>query len=410
MTRSESSRRRAERPGERIDRPVARVVREGGLWRIRSLGVARQVLRARRVTTQAGFTAEWIPTGWLRHHPILLSDGPSHDQQRAAVGRFLAPKVVAARYGALMEHHADALLADVDADGFDLDAVALHYSVAVTAQIVGLTNSPVPAMARRLESLFRQPPFDLAKPRLGRTPSQWASAAATGLIPVVRFYLADVRPAIRERRRRPVGDIISHLIAEGYTGADILVECLTYGTAGMVTTREFITMAAWHLLDDAPLAARYRAAELSERLAILNEILRLEPVVGHLYRRARSSVTLTEGERSWTVAEGDLLDVDIRQANADPDLFGDDALQLCPGRALPPGVNPAGLAFGDGAHRCPGQPLATREADVLLCRLLDREPVVVTEPTIGWDDLVAGYTLRGLRLTFTASDRGRSHP
>ena len=49
--------------------------------------------------------------------------------------------------------------------------------------------------------------------------------------------------AVRSRRRNPRRDIISHLLEQGYNQADILVECVTYGTAGMVTTREFITMA-----------------------------------------------------------------------------------------------------------------------------------------------------------------------
>ena len=391
--------RRSSRAGER---EVPRVAQEGGLWRIRSLPVARQVLRARRETTQTGFTAEWIPKGWLRHHPILISDGPLHDEQRAKVARFLAPKVVSDRYLSLMERRADALLEGRGGQEFSLDELALLYSVEVTGHVVGLTESAVPAMARRLVSFFRQPPFDLARPRLGRTPRQWALAAANGLVPLVRFHLADVRPAIRKRRRRPADDIISHLIAEGYTDADILVECLTYGTAGMVTTREFITMAAWHLLDNESLADRYRAAERAERLAILNEVLRLEPVVGHLYRRATAPFTLTEGDQSWDVAAGDLLDVGVRQANADPDAVGADALSLRPGRRLPAGVNEAGLSFGDGAHRCPGQPLAILEADVLLTRLLAREPALVGEPTLGWDDLIAGYTLRGLRVRLDA--------
>ena len=71
-------RRRSSRAGER---EVPRVALEDGLWRIRSLPVARQVLRARRETTQAGFTAEWIPKGWLRHHPILISDAPAVDRK-----------------------------------------------------------------------------------------------------------------------------------------------------------------------------------------------------------------------------------------------------------------------------------------------------------------------------------------
>jgi cytochrome P450 len=393
--------RRATRPGE-PDEP--RVERDGAVWRIRSLAVARQVLRARDRTTQAGFTAEWIPKGRLKHHPILISDGPLHDEQRSKVGRFFAPAVVAERYTARMEDCADRLLARADsAGGCRLDDLALDYSVEVTADVVGLTDSPVHTMARRLVTFFNQPPLDITKPDLGRTPGQWARAAANGLLPIVRFYLADVRPAIRTRRRAPRTDVISHLIAEGYTNADILVECVTYGTAGMVTTREFISMACWHLLQQPALRERYLVAGQPERFAILNEIIRLEPVVGHLYRRAQREFEVAEGERTWTVRPGDLLDICVRQANADPEAVGDGPLDLCPGRPLPSGVNPAGLSFGDGAHRCPGQPLAMLETDVLLTRLLAREPRLTSEPTLGWDNLIEGYWLRGFDLAFGRS-------
>ena len=157
-------------------------------------------------------------------------------------------------------------------------------------------------------------------------------------------------------------------------------------------------MAAWHLLGNRPLRERYLAAWQPERFAILNEIMRLEPVVGHLYRRAQGAFDIADGDGTWTVAQGDLLDLCIRPANADPELVGNDPLDLCPGRPLPTGVNQAVLSFGDGAHKCPGQPLAILESDVLLTRLLAREPTISSEPTLEWDDLIEGYQVRGLEL------------
>jgi len=38
---------------------------------------------------------------------------------------------------------------------------------------------------------------------------------------------------------------------------------------------------------------------------------------------------------------------------------------------------------------------------VLLTRLLARGPVVVSEPTLGWDDLIEGYFLRDFELRLT---------
>ena len=390
--------RRAHRDGE-TDGPAVEKV--PGIWRIRSHAAARQVLQARDATSQAGFTAEFVPRGRLKHHPILFSDGPLHDEQRRKVGRFFAPAVVEARYGPLMASSAEALVGEAVSKGRCLvDDLALLYSVEVTRQVVGLTNSSTKGMARRLVSFFNQPPFDITKPDLGRTRRQWAMAALNGLGPIVRFYAADVRPAIRARRRQPQEDVLSHLIAEGYSDLDILVEALTYGTAGMVTTREFISMALWHLLTTPDLLAAYQAADADARVGILTEIIRLEPVVGHLYRRMQVDMVVADGDTTRTLPAGDLVDLCVRPANADPAAVGPDPLTLCPARPLARGVHPAGLSFGDGAHRCPGQPLAMRETEVLISRLLREQPRLLAEPRLEWDDLVAGYCLRGFEIAF----------
>ena len=59
----------------------------------------------------------------------------------------------------------------------------------------------------------------------------------------------------------------------------------------------------------------------------------------------------------------------------------------------------AGLAFGDGEHRCPGAGVALAEAEVFLDRLL-RVPGLRLErvPDISWNPLVTGYELRGCEL------------
>lgn len=394
----EPVRRRAVPPGGQ-DGP--RLERSGQMWRIRSLETARQVLRARDATVQAGFTAEQIPRGIFRRHPILISDGALHDEQRRSLARLFAPAKVPDRYGSLIEERAERAIASAVARGeVRLDELALHYAVAVTAEVVGLTASPVPAMARRLEAFFRQPPADYSKPRYGRTRRQQMLAAQRGLLPVLRLYLADVRPALREHRRRQQDDVIGHLLAEGASTADVLVECVTYGTAGMVTTREFIAMACWHLLEHPRLAARYLEAGETERFAILEEILRLEPVVGHLYRRVQAPLTVHDSDTAHELRPGDLVDVDVRAANLDPEAVGDDPGDLCPHRELPRGVAASGLAFGDGAHRCPGAPLALRQTDALLRRLLAAQPELLRAPDIGWDDVIAGYALRDLRIGF----------
>ncbi|PID50997.1 MAG: cytochrome [Propionibacteriales bacterium] len=390
-----ASKRRASRPD---DLREPRIDHVDGVWRIRGYDSAKQVLAARTSTTQAGFTAEHLPRVFVGDKPVLFSDGPEHDAQRKSVGRFFAPKVVSDRYTEIMHDSAEKWLNRTDSGRLMLDELALHYAVDVTREVVGLTESSVEGMSIRLEKFFDQPPFDITKPDLGRSNRDWAQAAYKGIMPIVRFWWSDVRPAIKKRRQNPQEDVVSHLIKQGHSNREILVECVTYGTAGMVTTREFISMATWHLLHEDDLRARYLVAEQKERLAILAEIIRLEPVVGHLYRRTQEDVVITDGEDDWTIPPGELIDLCIRPANADDTVVGDEPENLCPGRSLPRGVDSAGLSFGHGSHKCPGQPLALLETDVLLRVLLSRQPKIITEPKIGWDDLVAGYTVRGFEI------------
>lgn len=388
------------RKAVRVDEAAGpRIEREATMWRIRSFAAARQVLRARHQTTQAGFTAEKIPRGLFRRHPILISDGQGHDAQRRELARFFAPAVVADRYGDFITDRArDVVDKAVRAGGCRLDEVALHFSVEVTAEVVGLTESKVESMAKRLEGFFRQPPVDLSAPSWGRSRRQWMQAAVNGIVPIARFYLADVRPAIRSHRKRPRTDVLSHLISAGHGTSDILVECVTYGTAGMVTTREFISMACWHLLTNAELGEAYRVSEQPERLEILEEIIRLDPVVGHLYRRAQTDIDITDEGRSLTIPAGDLIDVCVRQTNVDAHAMGPDPESLCPARATAEGAPATGMSFSDGAHKCPGQSLALLETDALLHPLLLRHPRILSEPSIGWDSVIEGYRVRGLEL------------
>lgn len=375
----------------------------GGTWHVRSLALVRQVLRDGDATVQAGFNAETAHEG-LTRTPVLFLDGPEHRRQRAAIARYFTPATVGRRYRRPMEELADELVARVRRDGkCELSRLTMRYSVEIAAQVVGLTASDTDGMAVRLDRFFALPFVPPARADgAGRGPGRALRAALRSLrslAAVGAFYLRDVRPAVAVRRAAPREDVISHLLEQGYGDREILTECITYAAAGMATTREFIAMATWHLLEDPQLCERYLAAEEPERYGILHEILRLEPVVGHLYRRAVQDLVLVEGDERHEIPAGAVLDLHVRQANADPGAFGDDALSLRPARGRPAGVRPEGLSFGDGPHRCPGNFLTVQESDVLLQRLL-RLPLVLEEPPrLLWEDLVAGYRLRDVTLT-----------
>lgn len=389
--------RRTHRPGEQGPAVELR----DGVWHVRSVAAVREVLRSRD-TVQAGFNAESIDMHGLRR-PILYLDGADHRTQRAAIARYFAPRTVDARYTGLMGDYADQIVEEFRRSGrVDLSQMSLRYSVMVAAQVIGLTNSDVDAMAHRLERFFSTPalpaPVEGDAPRTARSRFDALRMGVAGQWPMVPFHLLDVRPAIAARRKERRDDVISHLLDEGYNEAEILVECITYGAAGMVTTREYISMATWHLLGDDALRERYLAAPKEERHQVLHELLRLEPIVGHLYRRTTAPLVLVDGDTEHTVPAGALVDLHVRDANADPSVVGGCPLAVHPGRELPSRVGDEVMSFGDGAHKCPGNSLAIHEADELLKRLLRLPVRLASDPVITWDELIKGYEVRNIWL------------
>jgi cytochrome P450 len=164
----------------------------------------------------------------------------------------------------------------------------------------------------------------------------------------------------------------------------------------MVTTREFITVAAWRLLEDAALKSRYIAADAPTRRAMLAEILRLEPVVGSLYRRATADVTVTLDGASHTIPAGAHVELSIAAANTEEATVGACPLHFRHDR-IPTDPRTPGevLSFGDGAHRCPGAYVALQESDIFLHRLCTLPNVrLARAPDVQWNTLVAGYELR----------------
>lgn len=389
--------RKLSRPGERLAPAVEQV---GERWVVRSHAVARDVIRSESSVTQAGFGADEFAAATSRprqagaagmRSPILYLEGDEHRQQRKASARFFTPRATET-YRDMMDALAEELV-DPLSDGRPRDVAALSLPMAVTvaARVVGLTDSLLPGMAGRIEGFFAG---DLLE--RSRSPRALLSRVRSSTA-LLRFHHLDVMPAIRARRKQPRDDVISHLLEQGYRPMEVLTECVTYAAAGMVTTREFITVAAWHLLDDEDLLARYRAGDRDGRLAVLEEVLRLEPVVGHLYRRTTAPLTLTHDGTAHELPVGTTIDLDLRAINADTVAVGGEPLCLRPGRPMTGrGVAASVMAFGDGNHRCPGAPIAMMESEVFLSRLFRDDLVVAGAPRVGWSDLTEGYDLRGL--------------
>jgi cytochrome P450 len=366
-----------------------------GVWHVQDHATAKALLR-RTDTRQAGFNAEDVSRmGNRMRMPVLYRDGAEHREHRRQTAKYFTPRRVDTAYRELMERLADEQCAELRRRGTaDVWELSFKLAVAVTGEIIGLTEAGR-GMARRLHLFFA----DLeVKPGFGSLRAL-RRLVRTNTV-VGGFYWRDVRPSIAARRKERRDDLISHLIDDGCTNSEILGECVTFAAAGMVTTREFVTLACWHLLTDEALRQAYLSGDEKERVAILHELLRLEPVIGDIYRWTTEEFTVPGPDGPVTIPAGAKLDIKVSAANLDETAVGPDPGAVCPGRELADGVSEVALAFGDGPHRCPGAYIAIQETQIFLSKLLAMPGLrMIAPPTPELRPAIASYELVGLKVT-----------
>lgn len=399
MVRSGSALTPTAVPGRKVDRGATATgcpIRRGadGTWYVRGYAAGLAVLRNSQ-TVQAGSGIDKIEhLPMPQPPPVNYQDGAEHREHRRATARFFTPRRVSEQYAQTMHRVTDEILGRLRRDGRgDVGEMSFELTVAVAASVIGLTGSR-PGLARRLE---RWNPQRMGRP--GFTSLRglyWLVRPVWAMAPI---YFADVRPAVRARRVQRRDDLLSHLLDEGWSRHAIMAEVITYGFAGMMTTREFITVAAWHMLTDDELRQRYLAAAEPERVAILHEVLRLEPVLGNLKRRTTAPVEVPGPDGPVTIPAGELVDIDVSATNIDPEAVGERATSVCPGRAMAAGTSPMGLSFGAGPHRCPGAFIAIQESDIFLRRLLAEPGIRMQSPPRVSIEELSGYEVRGLIVT-----------
>lgn len=389
------------------DRLTPGVEQDGDVWFLRSHAAVRQVLRDAEHVRQGATTDNVLVT---RLRPsVIFQDGEAHREQRTAIANFFTPKTVQEKHHAFIDHLTERLIVRLTRAGrADLSALSMELAVEVAARVVGLTDSLRPGMDRRIDDLLSGGDITSGRPADLAARLRGLGRQARGLLRMSDFYRVDVRPAILARRKQPQQDVISHLIGKGYNDLEILVECLTYATAGMVTTREFICVAAWHLLEDAELRREYLNGDRAERHRLLHELLRLEPVASTLWRRAEREVSIEQEGVTRHIPAGARLILDIRTANADPAVVGEAPDAVCPARSLPRGVQAQVLSFGDGAHRCPGAFLAIHESDVFLQRLLALPLRLASTPIMTFNEMLMSYEIRDFEVELDPGTGGQA--
>ena len=151
-------------------------------------------------------------------------------------------------------------------------------------------------------------------------------------------------------------------------------------TSATAFTRTMHNIFSW-LAEHPEAAERPRQDRLFCQRAT-HETIRLQPSSPVAVRRAEVDFELADGT---VVRAGDKVVIDLPAVNRDPAVFGADAGDFNPLRAVPEGAHPWGLSFGMGMHACIGQDLAAG---------------VVMGPDSGPDDHLFGVTPVAVQTMF----------
>ena len=354
---------------------------------IGDFNAAREIYRSPKVR-QYGATSAEVDTSKPEEISFFFLDGEEHRKRRGGVAGMFAAKTVVTRHRAVMEETMEGIEAKIRSGPQALDELSWQMAVNVAAYIIGLTNSDSNEnLALRVKSVLDS--------QIERKPG-WLNTQLFKLkmlMRVAKLWKNDISPAIEARRKEPKDDVISFMVKENYPKKSIIVDVMSYGGAGMMTTREFIVMAAWHLFEKDWLRERFLNGGEDDQFAILEEILRLEPVASLNHRRAAEDI---DGLKVGPVKEGEVMCLNIRAMNTDEQITGPCPYELDPDRARRMKVVGPYMSFGDGPHRCPGAQVALHETRLFLDRMFRLPGIrLVSEPQISWNPFIQGYELRG---------------
>ena len=326
--------------------------------------------------------------------PVLLAaNGPEHRRRRALVNKAFTPRRIKTMEAdvADLAHR----LIDGFADRGEAELVsefARPLPLTVIARAIGVPDDNLATFTRWSADLFA--PLGVNRPT-----KEMMEAFLRSQTEFVAYF----SERIAERQEHPGDDILSDLVRaeeDGHrlTRTETLVICFELLAAGNETTTNLISTTMLMLIERPELMSAVRA-EPAELPALIEESLRLEGPIQSFYRTAVVDTELG----GVAIPAGSHLLVVYGSANRDERQFAQpEDIDLGRTNAR------THVAFGRGAHACPGSLLARTEGrialETLLSRLDDIELGAAAEALAYVPSYVARGVL-GLPLRFTAVAR-----
>ena len=308
---------------------------------------------------------------------LVLLDPPAHTRLRGLVQRAFTPHAV----GALrprIETLAHKLLDNLERNrtGDLMQSFAVPLPVVVIAELLG-----VPAEDHVLLKRWS----DQIAPILDRT---LQSTALVGAMSGAHDFCRYFRPLAAARRREPLDDLISAMVAardadDALDDEEIVAISMFLLTAGHETTSNLIGNGVQALLENPEQWSRLcNQPELVD--SAVEEVLRFQSPVQRTARVTRETIEIGGHE----IPAMSIVDFVFGAANRDPERFA------APETFDIVRDDNRHLALGGGIHFCLGAHLARLEGQIALRALSERFPALkVTQASPRWK---AGSLLRGL--------------
>jgi cytochrome P450 len=327
---------------------------------------------------------------------ITVMDPPKHKAHRGLLMRLITPKRLRENED-FMWRHADRQIDEFMARGeceFIRD-FAGPFTLYVIADLLGVPEEDHEWFREELQGGGHN--RDQA---LGSVGNQTMSHSP------LEFLYDRLTTYVEERRKEPRQDVLTGLATATFADGtlpeviDVVRLAANLFSAGQETTVRLLGTALQTIAENADIQRSLRE-DYARIPAFVEECLRFESPVKGDFRLARTAATVGGME----IPAGTTLMVLNGAAGRDPRRFDDpDDFRMDRANAK------EHLAFGRGAHACPGGPLARAETRISVERLLERmDDIRISETAHGPAgarryDYVPTYILRGLtrlHLEFT---------
>ncbi|CRZ16847.1 cytochrome P450 [Mycolicibacterium neworleansense] len=290
---------------------------------------------------------------WVFNEFMVTKDGPDHAAERSLLRRLMTPK--------RLKENEDQMagIADACIDAF-IDSGRL--------EVVCDYGKPFTTMV--IADLLGVPDEDRDHFRKIFTGQHVAALGGDSPLPEnpLEYMYETFGGYIEDRRREPREDVLTALATSAYPDGSLpdieaVVRLATFlFGAGQDTSARLMASSLRFLAEDQDLQAVLRA-DRRQIPVFIEEVLRLESPTMSDFRMTQKTTTVGGVD----IAAGTTIMLHPGASNRDPRKFPDPASFRLDRENLREHI-----AFGRGAHSCPGGPLARAEGRVTIERFLDR--------------------------------------